>query len=145
VSYLGEGFVLTLSLFLQATSFIAMSYAKQDTRFIIAVSVPQTIASTAFYTLSSSLMTKCVSEKEQGTVVSLSHATRSLTQVLAPLLGGYLMQHYRFSGVTILASFTSFLGGLFATTIITGKAFGMNFEEEEATDDGKKEEKSRVD
>lgn len=40
--------------------------------------------------------------------MSLSHASRSACGVLAPMIGGYIMQHY---GCSVLAFFTAIMAG----------------------------------
>jgi OCT family organic cation transporter-like MFS transporter 18 len=142
VRWVGEHRTLVVSLVAQAVSFIAMSRVHGNSAAVTAVSVPQAIASTFFYTLSSSLMTKCVEGNEQGTVVSLAHATRSGTQVIAPLLGSYVMKLYRFQGVSTMAAFVSLFGACFAV---------MALRENSVVEDDKRpvkrvaEEKTRLD
>lgn len=124
-------------MFIQGICFLGMFYVGHSPNSLLVISIPQSMASTIFYTLSSSIMTKLVRVQDQGTIVSLGHASRSITQVIAPIVGGMIMKQYKFAGVGLLSAFLSFSAGLFATFVFMRK-INPNIEE-------KLEEKTRVD
>lgn len=116
-----EPVALVMSIFVQSFMFLALSLASGKWALWV-VGVPQTVASTIFYTLSSSQMSGAASPGDEGTVISLSHAVRSATQIVAPVIGGFLMRRFKFLGVAVFASFMVVVAGLAAAYLLLIKA-----------------------
>ena len=152
VTLLGERATLILSLVVQSVAFVAMFVASHLPKTLVLISIPQSVSSTVFYTLCSSMFTKSVVAKDQGTAVSLSHAMRSLTQVIAPILGGFIMKRYHFAGVGLFAASLTFVAALQAAwglrDVSVDSAYKVSAPATVVENDGgpqMKEEKSRVD
>jgi len=56
------------------------------------------------YTVVTSILTKLVEKGETGTVIGLDHATRSLSSVVAPTIGGYLFSYFGYSSLGIFSA-----------------------------------------
>ncbi|KAH9253196.1 hypothetical protein BASA81_008878 [Batrachochytrium salamandrivorans] len=101
VNRMGESYSLLVALLVASGSFFTASFWPQ---WVYVLQVPQTIAFSFFYTVSSGLMSRTAKVEDQGTVNALGHATRSFNQVVAPILGGYVMRRFGFAGVRLLAA-----------------------------------------
>lgn len=65
---------------------------------LVALCVPMALGSTIMYTLMTAELTKMV-PKEEGTVIGLTHANRSLAGVVSPSIGGLLFAQFGFSSI----------------------------------------------
>ena len=75
--------------------------------------VPNAIASTLLYTTSGAILSKIVKKKQLGVSLSLSHASRSLTGMISPVVGGYIIKSYQSAGLAYFACFTAMVGTLY--------------------------------
>jgi hypothetical protein len=145
-----ERAVLTLSCVGSSLTFFALALVSHG-RMVVPLSVPSTIFSTMFYTVSSARLSKCVAKEDAGTAISLSHAIRSATAIAAPVAGAYVLQQFRFPGVCVLSGACTGLGALFlylrpsvsaTADVASGGAVGVVAGA--GTDRGVKEEKSHI-
>jgi len=115
VESVGEGNAISIATCSLMVLYIAYGHISSSAG-LIAVTIPSTMASTVLYTLSSSLMSLAVAEGHVGTAISLSHASRSLVGIVAPIVGGVIYKDYHFKGLTLFTSASAFLSFFFSVT-----------------------------
>ena len=76
---------------------------------LLVIMAPTAVAGGLLNTILTSTLTKAVEPQEVGGIIGLSTSIESLTRVIAPILGGYL-----------LASFGAWAPGLFGAIILAG-------------------------
>eukprot|EP00924_Labyrinthula_sp_SR-Ha-C_P004513 snap_masked-scaffold_1-processed-gene-2.23-mRNA-1 protein AED:1.00 eAED:1.00 QI:0/0/0/0/1/1/2/0/410 len=97
-----------ISILLLNISSYGMKFFLDSKLGIYAVSIPMSIGSTLFYTLTTSMLSLCGTDVDQGAVTSLGHSVRALVGLVSPILGGFLIDFSGFSlvvNVTIIISF----------------------------------------
>jgi len=85
--------VLTSCALTLSASMLASTQATTGTH-VLALVVPMSLASAIMYTVMTAALTKMVADADTGTVIGLTHASRSLCGILSPTLGGYLYTTY---------------------------------------------------
>jgi predicted MFS family arabinose efflux permease len=120
---LGEKHLLALCCAVLALSHAACGWIATY-KELLTVTVPMTMASTALYTLCSSLMSLAVEGGNTGTAISISHASRALVGIVAPVLGGVLFQWTGFEGIALAAAAACALSGLVA--LLNGDEYTLN-------------------
>jgi predicted MFS family arabinose efflux permease len=82
---------------LMAASFVVYGHvpAKKDSLpWIMLIVIPMTAGSSIAYTVLSSQMSKAVTVTERATAIGISHACRSLCNLVAPSIGSWLFLAY---------------------------------------------------
>eukprot|EP01084_Bolivina_argentea_P211436 359681_1 len=75
------------------------AYQFMGIRGLCILTIPQTIASGFLYVMISGYISKIVNKNEMGTALALIHALRSFTGVIAPTIGGHLVDFgYQYIG-----------------------------------------------
>jgi len=95
--------VVKWSLLLLSIAFFVVSFVSSLYELLVLM-VPMTLASTSMYTVVTSILTKSVARSETGTVIGLDHATRSLSSVVAPTLGGYMFLYLGYPALGLFGS-----------------------------------------
>lgn len=111
----GESYSLLGSLLVGSCTFFASFVFP---KWVYVLQAPQSIAFGVFYTVSSGLMSNTVSAEQQGTVSALGHATRSINQVIGPVLGGIAMRYFQFAGLRLIAGASLLCSALIAIQYI---------------------------
>ena len=71
------------------------------------------MASTLLYTLGSSALSMSVDTESAGTAIAMSHASRSLCGIIAPIIGGFVYGQYKMLGLGLFAAFTAGTAAVF--------------------------------
>ena len=100
------------STFLSLT-YLTFSHPWEDFSLFLLFLIPNIISSTLLYTTSGAILSKIVQKKQLGTSLSLSHACRSLTGMVAPVVGGYIFKHFQSFGLAYFASFSAGIGTIY--------------------------------
>ncbi len=88
-----EDLLIILSVGIMAGSLLAWGFAPSVTALLI-ILAPTALAGGVLNTVISSALTKTVSRQEVGGLLGLSASLESLTRVIAPTLGGFLLGQF---------------------------------------------------
>lgn len=113
---LGEPNALAGAILLTSVCFLGFTQINNFSG-LLALTVPKTMASTVLYTLSSSLMSLAVDQDKTGTAISISHGSRSVVGILAPILGGLIYEYQGMNGLAYFAAAASLVSLAVARTI----------------------------
>lgn len=102
-SYFKEGFLLFWSTVLMAVTLLAWAFVYQIWILLI-VLIPMALASGVFRTVVNSSLSKAVSKEEVGGTMGISFSIDSLTRVIAPTAGGFILGQYGSSAPGILSA-----------------------------------------
>jgi predicted MFS family arabinose efflux permease len=107
--------VLQLCAAVFAACFVAYALVVSSVTGLFVLGVPFSIASSLFYTVATSALSKSVdnSNAVAGTTIGLGHAARSFCGIVGPTLGGLISQQMQFEAVGIASAAIS-LAALFA-------------------------------
>ncbi len=92
----GEKRLLFYSIFLMAISLVGWAVSR-NLVFLSLVLIPLAVASGIFNTVINSLLSKLVAKDEVGGMLGISASLESFTRIIAPSVGGYLMQRFGLS------------------------------------------------
>uniref|UniRef100_A0A7S3PFX6 Major facilitator superfamily (MFS) profile domain-containing protein n=1 Tax=Aplanochytrium stocchinoi TaxID=215587 RepID=A0A7S3PFX6_9STRA len=84
---------------------------------IMAVSIPVGIFSTLLYTVSGALMSLVVEKGDAGTAIALSHASRSFTGIVSPIIGGKVFDEFGIDGACWFAAGCCMIAAAFASIV----------------------------
>ena len=101
--------ILTFASVSLALGFAAYSQAATVVALYVLM-IPLSLGSTLMYTLSTSVLTTVVPEEDTGTVIGVSHATRSLVGIVAPTAGGFIYASYGFQAIGLAAASLAIVG-----------------------------------
>jgi len=113
--------VLTLSVCLGVFGY-GCTHQFLDIVGLCMIAIPQTIASGFLYVMISGYVSRIVDKTEMGTAIALTHALRSLTGVIAPSIGGNLVQYGGYQWIGYFGFCSGLLSiGLFNTLIVNAE------------------------
>ncbi|MEJ2054530.1 MAG: MFS transporter [Calditrichaceae bacterium] len=92
-AYFSEGFLLFWSTALMGITLLAWAFVGHVWTLLIML-VPLALASGVFRTVIGSSLSKAVSKEEIGGTMGISSSIDSLTRVIAPTAGGFVLGHY---------------------------------------------------
>lgn len=92
-AFFNEGFLVFWSTALMAVTLLAWAFVEQVWTLLI-VLIPLALASGVFRTVINSALSKAVSKEEIGGTMGISSSIDSLTRVIAPSAGGFVLGHY---------------------------------------------------
>ena len=101
-SYFSEGFLLFWSTALMAMALLAWAFVYHIWILLI-VLIPLAFASGVFRTVVNSALSKAVSKEEIGGTMGISFSIDSLTRVIAPSAGGFILAQYGSSAPGIIS------------------------------------------
>lgn len=99
----GERKVIFIAMSLSCLGYLMYSVAT-DLAHVTFLLVPMGLASTVLYTVITSQMTSLVNNDEMGLAVSMRHAIGSITGLIAPPLGAFLMQEVGFESIGLICA-----------------------------------------
>jgi DHA1 family tetracycline resistance protein-like MFS transporter len=103
-AYFSEGFLLFWSTVLMAIALLAWAFVGHVWTLLI-VSIPLALASGVFRTVINSSLSKVVKKEEVGGTMGISSSIDSLTRVIAPTAGGFILGQFGSSAPGILSAF----------------------------------------
>ena len=106
VARLGDFWSLVAAAGCASAGYAAYTFAQTYSQ-LLAVTAPTSTCNALLYVFTGALMTKVVPEAVSGTAISLSHASRSLNTIVAPVLGGYVYTHLGFGALCLGACATT--------------------------------------
>ena len=101
-AYFSEGFLLFWSTAMMAVALLAWAFVYQVWILLI-VLIPMALASGVFRTVVNSSLSKAVSKEEIGGTMGISFSIDSLTRIIAPTAGGFILAQYGSSAPGIVS------------------------------------------
>ena len=99
----GEKRLLLYSIFLMTLSLIGWAFSR-NLILLGLVLIPLALAGGVFNTVINSLLSKLVPEYEVGGMLGISASLESSTRIIAPSIGGYLMQNFGLSAPGVVSA-----------------------------------------
>lgn len=113
VKKLGESPLVMFGFAAMGTGYIGLAYAATPAQ-LVAVATVASIGNAVLRPSLSSLVSQQAGPHEQGIVLGLNQSLSSVAQILAPILGGYLIEHGFLAQWALVAGAISFVGILAA-------------------------------
>ena len=106
VAHLGDFWSLVAAAGCASVGYACYGFAQTYSQ-LLAVTAPTSTCNALLYVFTGALMTKVVPEAVSGTAISLSHSSRALNSIVAPVMGGYVYTHFGFPHLCLIACATT--------------------------------------